>query len=150
MIIHIELYGYETKDHKTKLFAAGGAAGGCAGAAGRAGGALEFSAAGKSKSGHDSFHFFAFAFRARNLLRRVENQFFKFVVALATMIFKDGHLRHSFPKGRSQRITRMITNYTNNAKTITYGIIIVTVIASPKGAAISSSVGIASSLRSSQ
>lgn len=76
--------------------AAGGAVGGTATAAGGAGGALEFSTDGKGKGRHDSTNFLALTFWASNLFRAIQHQLFKFIFALATLIFEDRHLRNSF------------------------------------------------------
>jgi hypothetical protein len=76
--------------------AAAGATGGGAGTTGRTGCTLELSAYGKGKGGHHPIHFFAFAFRASNFFGRVEDQLFKFVLALMAVIFKNWHLRISF------------------------------------------------------
>ena len=77
-------------------------------------GALELSPAGESKSWHHPVDLFAFTLGTYDLFRRIEDQFFKFMLTLTAMIFIDGHLRHSFPEGKNQRITRTRTNYANN------------------------------------
>ena len=87
--------------------AAGGAARGCAASAGGACGALKLIAAGKGESRHHSGHFFALAFGAGDFFRRIEDQFFKFMLTLAAVIFKYRHLRNSFPKGNKP------ANYSN-------------------------------------
>ena len=76
--------------------------------------ALELSSAGESKSWHHTADFLAFTFGTYNLFRGIQDQFFKFMLTLTAMIFIDGHLRHSFPEGKNQRITRTRTNYANN------------------------------------
>ena len=76
--------------------ATGGTAGGGAATAGGTGGALKLSSARKSERGHHPAHFLAFTFRADDLLRGVENQFFKLVMTSTTMIFIDRHLKISF------------------------------------------------------
>ncbi len=63
------------------------------GSAGRTGSAFELPTAGKGKSRHHPVHLLTFAFRADNLLRSIENQFFKFVVALIAMIFINRHFK---------------------------------------------------------
>jgi len=77
--------------------AAGRAARGCAASAGGACGALKLIAAGKGESRHHSGHFFALAFGAGDFFRRIEDQFFKFMLTLAAVIFKNRHFRNSFP-----------------------------------------------------
>jgi len=76
--------------------AAGGTGGGGAGSAGGAGGALKLPADGKSKSGHHSVDFLALTFRAGNLFRGIQHQFFKFNLALTTVILVNRHLTNSF------------------------------------------------------
>jgi len=72
--------------------ATGGTAGGGAVTTGGTGGALKLSSARKSERGHHTAHFLVFTFRADDLFRGVENQFFKLVMASTTMIFIDRHL----------------------------------------------------------
>src|SRR4030043_857347 len=76
--------------------ATGGTAGGGPATTGGTGGALKFPSARKGEGGHHPAHFLVFAFRADDLLRGVENQFFKLVMTSTTMIFIDRHLTYSF------------------------------------------------------
>jgi hypothetical protein len=76
--------------------ATGGTIAGGTTAAGGTGGALKLSSARKREGGHHPAHLLAFTFRADDLLRGVENQFFKLVITSAAMIFIDRHLKISF------------------------------------------------------
>jgi hypothetical protein len=79
------------------LGAAGRAVGGGAAPAGGACSALKLSAAGKGEGRHHPGHFFALAFGAGDFFRRIEDQFFEFMLTLAAVIFKNRHFKNSFP-----------------------------------------------------
>jgi len=72
--------------------ATGGTTGGGTATAGGTGGALKLSAAGKGKGRHHPMDFFALAFRASNLFRGIQYQFFKSILASVTGIFVNRHL----------------------------------------------------------
>jgi len=93
----IESSGTMGLDSHILLFgAAGGAVGRSAASAGGACSALKLSPHRKGESRHDSSDFLALTFGTSNLFGAIQHQFFEFVFALVTLIFKDRHLGYSF------------------------------------------------------
>jgi hypothetical protein len=94
--------------HYSMLFGAtGGATGGCAASAGGACSAFELAAAGEGKSRHDPADLLALALRTIDLFGRIEDQFFKIIIALVAVIFINGHRYISLTvESRAQRVAQ--------------------------------------------